>query len=489
MSFPLRRRVYESLPTGLASLVGLVPFSWIAGGAYREVMRRRSLFRRAPREDVLAYQEQKLGDMLGFATEQVEAYRPLRQAVERLGALEALREFPLLDKETLQADLARFLPRDFDRLPHYEITTGGTSGNQLRFYVDDVSQSVETAFVHRLWSRVGYTPRCRKAAFRGVPFPDLRPGVYWRSNPIYNEMQFSPFHMSESTMGAYVDELSRYDPSYFHGYPSAIDLLAEYVIRNDLTRLFGRVRAVLLVSEAVTEAQRERIERAFSARAFAMYGHSERLILGGECELTSVYHHTPDYGVMEIVGDDGGPLTEPGNRGELVGTGLLNRSMPLIRYRTGDRATLMEARCECGRQWDRFSDIEGRWKQDMLEGASGERISLTALNMHGSVFDRVARYQYYQERPGHCVLRVVPSPGFSERDERVILEAFHEKVGGRLTFSVEAVEEIPLTERGKLRLLVASSRVEPAPGRPEGGSAPDRQGDDAVPDRPEGGRE
>jgi phenylacetate-CoA ligase len=128
--------------------------------------------------------------------------------------------------------------------------------------------------------------------------------------------------------------------------------------------------------------------------------------------------------------------------------------MPLIRYRTGDRATLRETSCECGRHWDRFSDIEGRWRQDMLEGVSGERISLTALNMHGGVFDRVARYQYYQERPGHCVLRVVPSPGFSERDERAILEAFREKAGGQLSFSIETVDEIPLTDRGKLRMLV-----------------------------------
>jgi phenylacetate-CoA ligase len=453
MSFPLRRRVYESLPPVLTRAVGLVPFGWMAGRAYRDVLARHAFFEEASRDEVRAYQEKRLGEMLDFATDQVEAYAPMRSAVERLPAFDALAEFPLLSKEELQADMARFLPRDFERIPHYEITTGGTSGNQLRFYVDDASQSVETAFVHRLWSRVGYTPRSRKAAFRGVPFPDLRPGVYWKSNPVYNEMQFSPYHMSESTLGAYVDELLRYDPSYFHGYPSAIDLLAEYVLRNGLTDSFRCVRAVLLVSEAVTTPQRERIESAFGARAFAMYGHSERLIMGGECEVTSVYHQTPDYGVMEVVGDDGAQC-RPGERGELVGTGLLNRSMPLIRYRTGDRATLLEPSCECGRHWDRFSDIEGRWKQDMLEGRSGARISLTALNMHGPLFDRVTRYQYYQKKPGSCTLRVMPAPGFSERDEATILKAFRAKVGEELLLTIEVVDDIPLTERGKLRLLI-----------------------------------
>ena len=75
------------------------------------------------------------------------------------------------------------------------------------------------AFIHRLWARVRYTPRCRKATFRGASFSDLRAGVYWRRNPIHNELLFSPFHMSEGTLGTYVEELMRFKPIYLHGYP------------------------------------------------------------------------------------------------------------------------------------------------------------------------------------------------------------------------------------------------------------------------------
>ena len=453
MSFTLKRRIYESLPPAVTRAVGLVPFSWIAGRAYREVMARQRMFERASREEVLAYQEARLGERLDFVTDQVPAYQSLRSTVERLKPFEALRAFPLTDKETLQRDMERYLPRDFGRFAHYEITTGGTSGNQLTLYVDDVSQSVETAFVHRLWGRVGYTPRCRKATFRGVPFPDLPPDVYWRENPIYNELLFSPFHMSESTMGLYVDRFLRYDPEYVHGYPSAIDLLAGFILREGLSDRFDLVRAVFLASEGFAPQQRERIAAAFNARVFPLYGHSERLIIGGECEVAEVYHHTPDYGILELISDDGEALTEPGARGELVGTGLLNRSLPLVRYRTGDSATLRVSECECGRNWDRFDQVEGRWKQDMLLGRTGARISVAALNMHGTMFDRVARYQYCQQRPGVCVLRVMAAPGFSAEDERAILEAYKAKVGDELDMSIELVDDIPLTDRGKLRIL------------------------------------
>lgn len=453
MAFNFKRKAYESLPVWVKRGVCLVPFRWIAGKAYREVFDRGMWFDKASREDLFNYQEKKLGDMLRFATDQVPAYQPYRSAVERLRPFDALKEFPLLVKDNLQTHIDDYLPRNINEIPHYEISTGGTSGNQLKFYVDDASQSVDTAFVHRLWCRMGYTPRHRKATFRGVPFPNLKQGVYWQHNPIYNELQFSPFHMSEQNMPAYLEQIVRFRTQYFHGYPSAINLLAEFVLRSGLETELPPIKAVFLVSEGITDAQRERIERAFRTRVFSSYGHSERVVLAGECEKNSTYHHFPDYGILEIIDDNGNPCDKEGERGEIVGTGLLNRCMPLIRYRTGDYATRLESQCECGRQWDRFTDVEGRWKQDMVIGKSGTNISVAALNMHGPLFERVVRYQYYQDKPGVCVLKVMVAPEFTERDRAAIEGTYRTKVGEEVEFQVVEVDEIPLTVRGKLKML------------------------------------
>jgi len=453
MDYLLRRKVYEALPGWLKSGAVLVPFGWIAGRVYRETLARGPQFARASREEILAYQEKKLGEMLQFAVNQVPAYQHLRGAVDRFRPFDALKEFPLLSKETLQEDMLRYLPREFDKIPHYETTTGGTSGSQLRFYLDDVSQSIEIAFMHRQWQRVGYTPECRKATFRGVSFRRRDPGAFWQPNPIYNEVLFSPFHMSEKNLGAYVERIARFKPEYFHGYPSAIDILAEYVMRNGLQGRLPPIRAVLLGSEGCTPGQRERIEGAFGTRVFSWYGHSERLVLAGECEKTCEYHHFPDYGILEIISEEGAPCDKEGERGEIVGSGLLNRSLPLIRYRTGDLATRCEPQCACGRCWDRFRDVEGRWQQDMVIGREGTKISVAALNMHGPLFERVVRYQYFQDTPGKCVIRVMAAPGFTEADRKAIEKAYQDKVGGELEMPVQIVNDIALTARGKLKFL------------------------------------
>lgn len=456
MAFAFERRCYEAAPVSIKRTIGLIPFAWLAGQAYRETFARGRWLERASRAQLQQYQERELGAILQFVVDQVPAYRGLRALVSRHKPLEALKAFPLLSKDMVQADLPNYLPRDFSRIPHYEVTTGGTSGNQLRLYWDDDSQSNDMAFMHRQWQRVGYTPRSRKATFRGVSFRRLPPGVYWQENPIYRELQFSPFHMSESNLPAYVAQITRYAPSYFHGYPSALDVLAEFVLRQGMSERVPRIEAALLGSEAATEVQRARIAQAFRTRVYSWYGHTERVILAGECEKNSTYHHFPDYGILEIIDEEGNACERAGERGELVGTGLLNRALPLVRYRTGDYATRCEARCECGRQWDRFTDVEGRWHQDMVLGRSGARISIAALNMHGPLFEHVRRYQYVQDEVGKCTLNVMVAPSFRESDRTALQSAYASKTGNEILWTVKEVDDIPLTSRGKLRLLLSS---------------------------------
>lgn len=454
MAYALKRRIYESIPLGAkAALLRAVPFRVWAGRAYRATMARGKWIDRASAEDIVAYQRHALGKMLDFATREVPAYQPYRGVVERLDPFEALKAFPLLSKDELQASFDRYLPASLAKIPHYECTTGGTSGNQLRFYVDDVSQAVETAFIHRMWARVGYTPSCRKATFRGVEFPSLKPGVYWQPNPIYNEMQFSPFHMSEATLPAYIDELRRYRPHYIHGYPSAVSLLAEHAQRHGVALRDLRLRAVLLGSEGMLPGQRETIESVFGCRVFSWYGHSERLVLAGECEHSTSYHHFPDYGVLEVLDETAHAVGE-GDTGEIVGTGITSRSLPLIRYRTGDLARCLSSRCQCGRAVARFDSVSGRWGQDFIVGKSGARVSVAALNLHSDALNHVIAYQYRHSASGELVIVVVPAPGYLDLHSRAIEAAFARKLGSEFSVTVELTDSLTLSPRGKyLKIL------------------------------------
>ena len=430
-----------------------VPFSMIAGKEYREVYHRGDWFDQASREEILAYQERALGRLLRHATMEVPAYFFLRSVVEKFNPLEALSAFPFLEKEELQKDPERYLSRNLDHTPCYETSTGGTSGNQLRFYLDDHSQSMETGFMHRQWKRVNYKAKDKKAVFRGVSFDNLKPNVFWQENPIYNEIQFSPFHMSDSNLESYLFEFIRYQPKFVHGYPSAVEIFADYILRNNKTKLIPKVQAVLLGSEDTTDQQRRIIERGLGARVFSWYGLSERVALGGECEKNSSYHLMPDYGYVEIIKEDGSLCYEEGDEGEIVGTNLFNFSMPFIRYKTGDWAKRLSAECECGRNWDRITEVKGRWKKEFVVGSSGAKISTAALNMHGDLFNSVQRFQYFQDKPGKMVIKILPKKEFSNSSQELIESAYKKKVGDELQVKIRIVDDIPLTKRGKVKML------------------------------------
>ncbi len=65
---------------------------------------------------------------------------------------------------------------------------------------------------------------------------------------------------------------------------------------------------------------------------------------------------------MEIIGDDDQPVSE-GQYGEVVITTLGVEAMPLLRFRTGDIASIHTEPCKCGRNSFRISPLIGRKNQ------------------------------------------------------------------------------------------------------------------------------
>jgi phenylacetate-CoA ligase len=63
-----------------------------------------------------------------------------------------------------------------------------------------------------------------------------------------------------------------------------------------------------------------------------------------------------------------------------------------------------------------------------------------------------------QKKPGHAVLRIVPADGFCEDDDNRIHRNLGRKLNGRLIFTIELVDAIPLSARGKA--IYVEQRIE-----------------------------
>jgi phenylacetate-CoA ligase len=95
----------------------------------------------------------------------------------------------------------------------------------------------------------------------------------------------------------------------------------------------------------------------------------------------------------------------------------------------------------------------------MLVGKLDNLISMTALNMHTDVFDRVQQVQFYQREKGKVELRLRRKSGFSERDSRSILAALEEKMGDTMEITLNFTDEIPLGPSGKFRFVIQELKL------------------------------
>src|SRR3954454_16139211 len=121
-------------------------------------------------------------------------------------------------------------------------------------------------------------------------------------------------------------------------------------------------------AEPWTEGMRAELESALGLVALNVYGLSEIVGAGVACECPEArdgLHVMEDHFLVEVVDPESGEPLPDGEDGELVFTTLTKEALPLLRYPTGDTASLTREPCVCGRTSARMSAVRGR-RDDML---------------------------------------------------------------------------------------------------------------------------
>ncbi|WP_078060435.1 phenylacetate--CoA ligase family protein [Desulfotomaculum copahuensis] len=123
--------------------------------------------------------------------------------------------------------------------------------------------------------------------------------------------------------------------------------------------------------EPCSDEMRERINErlGYTAHGGGMrrcYGLTE---MGGpmamDCAYVSGIHVWGDHFLLEVLDPETLTDVSPGQPGEIVLSNLSFEAMPILRYRTGDRAVIDETPCPCGRTHPRIVRFLGR-VDDML---------------------------------------------------------------------------------------------------------------------------
>ena len=300
---------------------------------------------------------QKLCAILEHAGEHVPYYRELfarhdfdPQRVK--SDSDYLHQLPFLTKDVLREEGGRILSTRKADAPLHIRKTGGSTGPsaEVRYSQEALDW---TAAVHRLV--VGWTGKRRhwKEAHLSTRFP--------KKDPLWSRVKELMKCCALNRVNVLTDSLDDHDleqlwqrivrerPYLIQGHPSTLYALARYVAahRHENGTAFQVFESTGEILDART---RSFIESSLHCRTVNRYG-------GTEFGVVAYERTAADRDFLQILDFIVWPenaLTEDGSQ-ELVLTGLTNKAMPLIRYRTGDLAEL----CATQQGWH-LSNLVGR---------------------------------------------------------------------------------------------------------------------------------
>lgn len=257
-----------------------------------------------------------------------------------------------------------------------------------------------------------------------------------------------------------------FNTTVFHATPSYILYVSEVMEQEgDDPREFD-LRIGFVGAEPHSEQTRQKIEDIYDISVFNSYGMSE---LNGpgvafECEEKSGMHFWEDQYLLEVVNPRTGEALGPGEEGELVVTTLAREAMPIIRYRTGDLAAIVDdgEPCACGRTHVRISRIKGR-TDDMLI-VRGVNLYPSQIEDVLMSFPEVAtNYQIYIDRQGtldELIVKVELYPKMFDGDLRKlrklegdILKAIQDEIVVRPRVEFHEPGSLPRTEGKAVRVV------------------------------------
>lgn len=395
-----------------------------------------------------ALQSNKLQRLINHCYRNVPYYTDIFKQLglkpEDIKSKKDLEKLPFLDKQAVNANFDKLQAKNRLKLLANRARTSGTTGRPATFLRDYHSINFERAAMWRFWSN-SVDSGLRRVDLIGadiVPIERKKP-PFWVYSPADRALVMSVYHLSRDNAKAFIEKLEEFNPGIFSGLPSAVYQLAVYC------RDFGCVinlKAVYTTCELLPAGYRSFIEKEFKCPVMDWYGQSERIAAIAQCE-EGTYHILEDYSIVETVAANCGL--------EIVGTGLDNYLMPLVRYRTSDIIELGNNKCSCGRSFRTVEKFYGR-DVDYVITPEGSKISLVLVNeaIDLAFVSNIGQIQFVQERVGELEVNIVKHNIRKPLEQEKIVRLIKSRTSHEMIVKVKEVEHIPRGPNGKAANVV-----------------------------------
>lgn len=402
-----------------------------------------------PQDGILALQTEKFRNLIKHVYDSVPYYSEIMKKIglcpEEIKSLEDIRYLPILTKDDIRRNFKKLISHDSYKRKFINASTGGSTGEPLK-YIRDWNSLI--------WTEAASLRGMSWAQYRiGDTFVDLMsadwPSVMGKIRGKMLNKHYFPAFAKDYELISYVKTIEKLHPICVAGYPSNLYRIANIYQRHKIFDI--KFRVIFTTGEILYDYQREFFEKYFNGRVFDHYGCNEVGSIAYECEHHQK-HIADERFLMETTDSKGTAIIN--QLGKITITDLDNYTMPFIRYQNGDVGRMTSDHCICGRGLKVVKSIEGR-TQDFLRTLDGNYVPAIFFPSRFRNLTGINQYQIIQKDVHNISLKIVKNQFFSAKELEEILRVIREMIGNNVNVGIEECSYIPLTRSGKYRLVIS----------------------------------
>jgi phenylacetate-CoA ligase len=382
----------------------------------------------------------RLKRILFHAADTTEFYRRYRN-------IEDLNRYPVIKKCQIQSSRSEFLSSDYLKKKLKYRKTSGSYGTPMRVCLSKekyARQIAELIYYNKISGlEVGETYLNVTTNKKGK-----------LEKFIKHVVTINPAVMHKEWYHENIQIMSRHKNIFLIGFPSVLYPLARHILNTYPTADTVRLKGIITIAEPLNSQVRKTIQEAFKCPIYNRYAMMEIGVVGYSTGMDSdIYINQASYIVEVLSFESDYPVSE-GADGRIVVTDLFSYAMPLIRYETGDTATLINknkvgAYC--------VKNPEGRIVETIYR-TDGLKVSWAVIYDIMDEESKIIQYQFCQTGANSYRISLHPLSDYPKANEDTLRSRFMKLLGNDACIEFKYVDSIPPLPSGKRPMIINTYR-------------------------------
>ena len=318
-------------------------------------------------------------------------------------------------------------------------STSGTTGAPFKFQKDVYASGYMDAVMYEVYSWHGIDVGLKQGRIWGTVLKNKEKIFQKSIDFAMNRKRLSTFNLTPQKCIDYERSVRKFKVEYLYGYVNGIYEFAEILKRLNI-KWKTNLKCIIVTGEVLLEHQRNFIEDYFQTNVINEYGTTENGIIGFECKKRNMHIMPTIY--LEVSERDNNGY------GRILITELMSRTIPFIRYETGDVGKITEDSCRCG------------CSMPILDLKKGRIDSYIKLPDGKKVYDAILAYvlkdfansfRAYQNNVNLLNIEIVPKIDVCIGWKKKADKSLRKHLGDKIMIEFIIKNEITREKSGKLR--------------------------------------